>query len=459
MSIGNPLDIAGDLSHMLRNVLPAAAIEMFADHIHVIGTTGKHPSGPAPLPRVAHVAAADRLDRRVHFAHHLLNPVVFEDVLAQLHIAELPVPPHLIADAPPLDAERFRVAVGGTGFAHEGVRGAIGVFHLGRGRISVAETGVHRDHRLGSDQVAQVNELIHAHVVRLDAGPRGIRPGGPLVALAQAIAPVVAANKVAAGPAIDRSVELFEQFDRVFAEPIRVVGGHEGHTPDLQRAFAGRADRQAAVVGVHAGGELERHLVERRGDLADRLDSFLVFARAPREADGHRRHLGVACENDVASVLLASEQSEFFLVDAHGCEPERIFVVVEDGILPGLVDQAVQDLLLPAEVEERDETMADRVTELEQAAGLAARLEVIKRQADIMLRGYRVRSRIPVIGPLIAWVRRNLTSHLREPYLDPTFERQVAVNRELVTALRELLDRQVDLERRLARFEEEQRHG
>ena len=94
-----------------------------------------------------------------------------------------------------------------------------------------------------------------------------------------------------------------------------------------------------------------------------------------------------------------------------------------------------------------------------QMVSLAARLEGIERQADIMLRGYRVRSRIPVIGPLIAWVRRNLTSHLREPYLDPTLERQVAVNRELVTALRELLGRQAELEQRLARLEEEQRHG
>jgi len=91
-----------------------------------------------------------------------------------------------------------------------------------------------------------------------------------------------------------------------------------------------------------------------------------------------------------------------------------------------------------------------------QVAGLAARIDGIERRADIMLRGYQVRSRALVIGPLIAWVRRNLTSHLREPYLDPTFERQVAVNRELVAALRGLSDRQADLERRLARFEEEQ---
>ena len=165
--------------------------------------------------------------------------------------------------------------------------------------------------------------------------------------------------------------------------------------------------------------------------------------------------------------LVRSGQDRAALVDAHGCEPERIFVVVDDSVLPALVDQAARDLLPAAEVDEREETMADHITMMEQAAshaasqaaGLAARVEAIERQADIMLRGYRVRSRVPVIGPLIAWVRRNLTSHLREPYLDPTLERQVAVNRELVTAMRGLLDRQADLEKRLAQLEEERRHG
>ena len=55
--------------------------------------------------------------------------------------------------------------------------------------------------------------------------------------------------------------------------------------------------------------------------------------------------------------------------------------------------------------------------------------------ADVMLRGYTVRSGLPLVGPLVAWLRRNLTSHLREPYVDPTFERQVAFNRRVARAL------------------------
>jgi glycosyltransferase involved in cell wall biosynthesis len=60
----------------------------------------------------------------------------------------------------------------------------------------------------------------------------------------------------------------------------------------------------------------------------------------------------------------------------------------------------------------------------------------IEAKSDIMLRGYSVHSRLPLIGPLVAWVRRNLTSHLREPYLDPTLERQVDLNRRIAEWLK-----------------------
>jgi FkbM family methyltransferase len=81
----------------------------------------------------------------------------------------------------------------------------------------------------------------------------------------------------------------------------------------------------------------------------------------------------------------------------------------------------------------------------ERAAALAqARADELKwldAAADVMQRGYVVRSNAPLVGPLIAWVRRNLTSHLREPYLDPTLERQVAFNREVAQALQHVFVR------------------
>lgn len=64
-------------------------------------------------------------------------------------------------------------------------------------------------------------------------------------------------------------------------------------------------------------------------------------------------------------------------------------------------------------------------------------LEWLQSHTDVMLRGYAVRSKAPLVGKLIAWVRRNMTSHLREPYLDPMFERQVVFNHRLVQVLQQ----------------------
>jgi hypothetical protein len=60
----------------------------------------------------------------------------------------------------------------------------------------------------------------------------------------------------------------------------------------------------------------------------------------------------------------------------------------------------------------------------------------IEARSDVALREYTVRSGIPLVGPLVAWVRRNLTSHLREPYLNPRIDRQVSLNRQIAEWLK-----------------------
>ncbi|MCB0044618.1 MAG: glycosyltransferase family 4 protein [Caldilineaceae bacterium] len=62
-------------------------------------------------------------------------------------------------------------------------------------------------------------------------------------------------------------------------------------------------------------------------------------------------------------------------------------------------------------------------------------LRQLEARADTMQHGYVVRSQLPVVGPFLAWFRRNLTSHLREPYVDPTFERQELFNWQTVQTL------------------------
>ncbi len=59
-------------------------------------------------------------------------------------------------------------------------------------------------------------------------------------------------------------------------------------------------------------------------------------------------------------------------------------------------------------------------------------------QADVALRDYRVHSGLPIIGPLVAWLRRNSTTHVKEAYLDRIVEQQVLFNRQLVAEIERL---------------------
>jgi SAM-dependent methyltransferase len=52
---------------------------------------------------------------------------------------------------------------------------------------------------------------------------------------------------------------------------------------------------------------------------------------------------------------------------------------------------------------------------------------------------YRPKSRIRLLGPLIAWIRLNMTSHLKEPYVDRLASRQTEFNLVMAQALRRLV--------------------
>ncbi len=64
---------------------------------------------------------------------------------------------------------------------------------------------------------------------------------------------------------------------------------------------------------------------------------------------------------------------------------------------------------------------------------------------------YAIRSRLPLIGPLVAWVRRQMTAHLKEPYLDPIVARQEQWNTTLVQTLLPALEQRRGEQRRLRR--------
>lgn len=56
-------------------------------------------------------------------------------------------------------------------------------------------------------------------------------------------------------------------------------------------------------------------------------------------------------------------------------------------------------------------------------------------ETDVILREFNLFSDQRVVGQFIVWVRRHLTSHLREPYVDPILEKQVHFNKLVVESL------------------------
>ena len=131
------------------------------------------------------------------------------------------------------------------------------------------------------------------------------------------------------------------------------------------------------------------------------------------------------------------------LVSQHGLPPERIYVLppldreaAYRDTLVELVDRALADDRLPAPKVAKSIALPETAPEATPGwAAMKGAFQLAQRQADVMQRDYTVHSRIPLLGGLVAGVRRTLTSHLREPYLDPTLERQVAFNRTVVTWL------------------------
>jgi hypothetical protein len=71
--------------------------------------------------------------------------------------------------------------------------------------------------------------------------------------------------------------------------------------------------------------------------------------------------------------------------------------------------------------------------------------------ARIAMPDYQVRSSVPLIGRLIVWLRRTLTSHLREPYLDPIIAKQEAYNTKILDLLLPALERSQHTQQRLER--------
>jgi len=114
-------------------------------------------------------------------------------------------------------------------------------------------------------------------------------------------------------------------------------------------------------------------------------------------------------------------------------------VLTDPDLRAGLVarGQARVDDFTPAQFEKNVLAVINDAIERAKEPPPAAHHQVsaLYNQADVALRNYKIRSGAPVVGRLIEWVRKNSTSHVKEPYLDRIIERQVSYNMALVNEL------------------------
>ncbi len=109
--------------------------------------------------------------------------------------------------------------------------------------------------------------------------------------------------------------------------------------------------------------------------------------------------------------------------------------------LPLRVQPVPRALLAEAAPEPADAPVSPAVTSVEAEDDGSAYWPDLAADAGVTMPEYTVRSKLPVVGGLIVWVRRNLTSHLKEPYVDPIFQRQQAFNLRAAWVIEELTRR------------------
>ncbi len=177
-------------------------------------------------------------------------------------------------------------------FSHRRGDGAVGVFHQFSCAPGVAKAGIDRDVGIHAEQTAEREELIGAHVVRLNGVPNRIVDGRALVRIADRITPLVRGDEVAAGEAIDAGVQLLERGNHFRAEALDVVGRHQRDRSDVKRARAGSGDFELRIVAVALGPEVQRERPVRGAEGANGQHLTLTCLAAPRQSLPSRRRRG-----------------------------------------------------------------------------------------------------------------------------------------------------------------------
>jgi O-antigen biosynthesis protein len=205
---------------------------------------------------------------------------------------------------------------------------------------------------------------------------------------------------------------------------------------------------QGTPVLVHSQCAVTSEHVERSGggwafrsyeEFRDALDQAFG-ARATRDERGQRGRVYVEREYNWDSVIqrLIGAVAEF-------TRPLSLYEQLSRRGVRHALDFSLERF------EERFGQVIARA-EADLAQGLThSQADTLRAAAQIAMPDYQVRSTTPVIGKLVAWLRRNLTSHLREPYLDPIIARQDTYNQLILDTFIPALERSQRTQQRLER--------
>jgi hypothetical protein len=174
---------------------------------------------------------------------------------------------------------------------------------------------------------------------------------------------------------------------------------------------------------------------------------------------------GLVCEpgdaedlaRNVLAVLTDDALRQAFV--ARGLERVRAFSVEQyEANLAAILDRVLPDGSSGAQ----DEGMAREkrahaeamIVDMLSRGSVNTLVDEIWARSDVAMRDYVVRSSAPAVGPWIVWIRRNLTSHLREPYLDLIIEKQVSFNQRVAEWIRRATGSWAAMDRRQAELEQ-----
>lgn len=245
----------------------------------------------------------------------------------------------------------------------------------------------------------------------------------------------------------------------------------------LARLVGAHPDIHLLVVGDNKSAAVHRELTARLLALAERLGvaSYVTFTGRVDTIEPYY-HLAdiylLASQHECFGVplieamaaglpIVASASGSIpWVLDAKGAEHKVAGLVFSPGNVEDLVKQISRLLREPqlrqvlierghqrVEHFSKDRFVANAEKVLAEAQELACQgpppaaarpITPLAQHADVALRNYRVRSHVPLMGRLIEWVRYNMTTHLKEAYLDRIVEQQVLYNRSVADEIARL---------------------